>query len=44
EPASYHGAQQVSLCVVERMAHMHNFASTREVLWDRLHRWGESLI
>jgi pimeloyl-ACP methyl ester carboxylesterase len=44
EPASYHGAQQLSLCVVERMAHMHNFASTREVLWDRLHRWGDSLI
>jgi hypothetical protein len=34
----------VSLCVVERMAHMHNFASTRQVLWDRLHRWGESLV
>jgi pimeloyl-ACP methyl ester carboxylesterase len=44
EPASYRAAQQVSLCVVDRMAHMHNFASTREVLWDRLHRWGESLI
>jgi pimeloyl-ACP methyl ester carboxylesterase len=44
EPTSYHSAQQVSLCVVERMAHMHNFASTRQVLWDRLHRWGESLV
>jgi pimeloyl-ACP methyl ester carboxylesterase len=44
EPGSYHGAQQVSLCVVERMAHMHNFASTRHVLWDKLHRWGQSLI
>jgi pimeloyl-ACP methyl ester carboxylesterase len=43
EPACYRSARQVSLCVVERMAHMHNFASTREVLWDRLHRWGESL-
>lgn len=44
EPASYRAARQVSLCVVDRMAHMHNFASTRQVLWDRLHRWGESLI
>jgi pimeloyl-ACP methyl ester carboxylesterase len=44
EPASCHGAQQVSLCVIDRMAHMQNFAGTREVLWDRLHRWGESLI
>lgn len=44
EPLSYRATQQISLCVVERMAHMHNFASTRQVLWDRLHRWGESLI
>jgi pimeloyl-ACP methyl ester carboxylesterase len=44
EPMCYHAARHVSLCVVERMAHMHNFASTRQVLWDRLHRWGESLI
>ena len=44
EPTSYRAARQVSLCVVDRMAHMHNFASTRKVLWDRLHRWGESLI
>lgn len=44
EPRSYRAAQQVSLCVVDRMAHMHNFANTRQVLWDRLHRWGASLI
>jgi pimeloyl-ACP methyl ester carboxylesterase len=44
EPSCYRAARQVSLSVVDRMAHMHNFASTREVLWDRLHRWGESLI
>jgi pimeloyl-ACP methyl ester carboxylesterase len=44
EPTSYRAAQQVSLCVIDRMAHMHNFASTRQMLWDRLHRWGESLI
>jgi pimeloyl-ACP methyl ester carboxylesterase len=44
EPLSYRATQQVSLCVVDRMAHMHNFASTRKVLWDRLHRWGQSLI
>jgi pimeloyl-ACP methyl ester carboxylesterase len=43
EPASYRAARQVSLCVVERMAHMHNFASSRHVLWDRLHRWAESV-
>lgn len=43
EPASYRSANQIGLCVVERMAHMHNFASSRSVLWERLHRWGESL-
>ena len=43
EPLSYSATQQISLCVVDRMAHMHNFASTRQVLWERLHRWGESL-
>jgi pimeloyl-ACP methyl ester carboxylesterase len=43
EPASYRNARQVSLCVVPRMAHMHNFASSRRELWTRIHRWGESL-
>ena len=23
------------------MAHMHNFAPTAELLWHRIHRWGE---
>jgi pimeloyl-ACP methyl ester carboxylesterase len=44
EPASYRSARQVSLCVVPRMAHMHNFASSRRELWAGVHRWGESLI
>jgi pimeloyl-ACP methyl ester carboxylesterase len=43
EPASYRSTNQIGLCVVEKMAHMHNFASSRGVLWDRLHRWGESV-
>lgn len=43
EPAAYRGTDHVVLCVVDRMAHMHNFASSRSVLWDKLHRWGESL-
>jgi hypothetical protein len=25
------------------MSHMHNFASTREQFWDRLHTWGEGV-
>jgi hypothetical protein len=43
EPASYRSANQIGLCVVERMAHMHNFASSRGVMWERLHQWGERL-
>jgi hypothetical protein len=26
------------------MAHMHNFASTREVLWDRIVGWSKMAI
>lgn len=44
EPASYRAARQVSLCVVPRMAHMHNFASSRRELWTRIHRWGGSVV
>ena len=36
EPGAYRGAGDVSLKVVPRMAHMHNFARTRTVLWDAI--------
>jgi alpha-beta hydrolase superfamily lysophospholipase len=36
EPTAYRSSRDVSVFVVERMAHMHNFARTREVLWRRL--------
>ncbi|MDT3442217.1 MULTISPECIES: alpha/beta hydrolase [unclassified Pseudofrankia] len=36
EPTAYRGSRDVSVCVVPRMCHMHNFARTREVLWDRV--------
>lgn len=39
EPAAYGASCDVSIFIVPRMAHMHNFASTREVLWQRLHDW-----
>lgn len=39
EPAAYRSSPDVSMYVVERMAHMHNFASTRKKLWDRLVAW-----
>ena len=39
EPAAYSASNDVSLYIVPRMAHMHNFASTREMLWRRLNEW-----
>jgi alpha-beta hydrolase superfamily lysophospholipase len=43
EPKAYKSATDVSLFVCPRMAHMHNFAPTRERLWARLHAWGEGV-
>jgi pimeloyl-ACP methyl ester carboxylesterase len=40
EPAAF-GSPDVSVFVVPRMAHMHNFAGTRELLWQRAHQWGD---
>jgi pimeloyl-ACP methyl ester carboxylesterase len=39
EPSAYKGSKDVSLFIVARMAHMHNFASTRAVLWSRIESW-----
>jgi pimeloyl-ACP methyl ester carboxylesterase len=36
EPDAYRGSRDVSVVVVPQMAHMHNFARTREVLWRRI--------
>ena len=39
EPAAFPRSSDVSVYVVPRMAHMHNFASTRQQLWERLVAW-----
>ncbi|WP_336971847.1 hypothetical protein [Sphingobium aromaticiconvertens] len=39
EAAAYPASRDVSIHIVPTMAHMHNFASTRERLWQRLHDW-----
>jgi pimeloyl-ACP methyl ester carboxylesterase len=39
EPSAYPRSTDVSLLVCDRMAHMHNFATTRHKLWDRLAHW-----
>ncbi len=43
EPFAYKSATDISLYVCPRMAHMHNFASTRELFWDRIQIWGEGV-
>ena len=39
EPSAYTGSRDISLFIVPRMAHMHNFASTRALLWSRIEAW-----
>lgn len=39
EPQAYQSARDITLIIVPTMAHIHNFASTRELLWDQLHHW-----
>lgn len=39
EPSAYPRSRHVTLAVVEQMAHMHNFADTRERLWEDLAAW-----
>ena len=43
EPKAYERASDVTVFVCPRMAHMHNFASTRESFWARIHAWGEGV-
>lgn len=43
EAGAYAGSRDVSIFIVPTMAHMHNFASTREDLWRRLHGWSRML-
>jgi pimeloyl-ACP methyl ester carboxylesterase len=39
EPSAYCASTDVTLFICDRMAHMHNFATTRTVLWDRIAHW-----
>jgi pimeloyl-ACP methyl ester carboxylesterase len=43
EPAAYPSSRDVSLFIVPRMAHMHNFAGTRGRLWERLLHWSTTI-
>lgn len=43
EPRAYQRSPDVTVYICPRMAHMHNFASTREAFWRRLHLWGSGI-
>jgi pimeloyl-ACP methyl ester carboxylesterase len=43
EPSAYSRATDITMFICKQMAHMHNFASTRQDLWDRLVGWCRSL-
>jgi pimeloyl-ACP methyl ester carboxylesterase len=36
EPAAFSRSRDISVFITPRMAHMHNFATTRRLLWDRI--------
>jgi pimeloyl-ACP methyl ester carboxylesterase len=44
EAKAYRSAVDFSMFICPRMAHMHNFATTRELLWTRIHSWGEHAV
>jgi hypothetical protein len=40
EPSAYRSSPDIGVFVCPRMAHMHNFADTRQEFWARIHSWG----
>ncbi len=40
EPKAFKSCTDVTVFVCARMAHMHNFAGTRQTFWQRIHSWG----
>jgi pimeloyl-ACP methyl ester carboxylesterase len=44
EAGAYPASTDLTLVEIPTMAHMHNLAGTRQLLWDRLHRWGDSVF
>ncbi len=41
EARAFRSAPSFDLFICPRMGHMHNFASTRALFWERIHRFGE---
>ncbi|MBV9842742.1 MAG: hypothetical protein JOY99_14610 [Sphingomonadaceae bacterium] len=43
EPAAYPRAPDITTMVLPRSSHMHNFAGTRTILWERLENWASGI-
>jgi alpha-beta hydrolase superfamily lysophospholipase len=43
EPAAYSRSSDITVYIAPRMAHMHNFASTRVLFWERIERWAQNV-
>lgn len=43
EPSAFTASGDVSLFIAPNMAHMHNFAGTREVFWRRIEAWAHQV-
>jgi pimeloyl-ACP methyl ester carboxylesterase len=43
EPSAYNKSSDITMFICDRMAHMHNFATTRTQLWDRIAHWCASV-
>jgi pimeloyl-ACP methyl ester carboxylesterase len=41
EPRAYRSANSVDIFVCPRMSHMHNFAATRVLFWERIERFAD---
>ncbi|MFO7163094.1 MAG: alpha/beta hydrolase [Mycolicibacterium hassiacum] len=44
EPANYTGSPDVTLHLVPKSGHCHNFASHRGALWDRIAKWVPTVV
>jgi alpha-beta hydrolase superfamily lysophospholipase len=43
EPTAYRSSSHVELVVIPRMAHMHNFAHTRALLWEAIGQFAQGI-
>ena len=43
EPTAFKSSKDISIFVCPRMGHMHNFAHTRFVFWQKIHSWGTAV-